>query len=67
MTNDGFKLNGIVLESPGTGDPFNIKGERSHTFRERHLKAKGSSVELFPLSRGLSFGIRKIEIMLILW
>ena len=35
--------------------------------RERHLKAKGNSVELCSLSRGLSFGIRQIESMLILY
>ena len=35
--------------------------------RERHLKAKGTSVELCSLSRGLSLGIRQIESMLILY
>ena len=35
--------------------------------KERHLKAKSTSVELCSLSRGLSLGIRKIESMLILY
>ena len=38
-----------------------------HICRERHLKAEGTSVELCSLSRGLSFGIRQIESMLILY
>ena len=49
------------------GDLFNIKGDNSDMCRERHLKAKGTSVELCSLSRGLSFGIRQIESMLILY
>ena len=69
--NDGFKVNGIgikVAESTRyLGNPFNIKGDNTDTCRKRHLKAKGTSVELCSLSRGLSFGIRQIEIMLILY
>ena len=68
---DGFKVNGIgikVVESARyLGDLFNIKGDNSDMCRERHLKAKGTSVELCSLSRGLSFGIRQIESMLILY
>ena len=64
-------MNGIgikVVESARyPGDLFNIKGDNSDKCRERHLKAKGPSVELCSLSRGLSFGIRKIESMLILY
>ena len=66
-----FKVNGIgikVVESAQyLGDLFNIKGDNSDTCRERHLNAKGTSVELCSLSRGLSFGIRQIESMLILY
>ena len=68
---DGFKVNGIgirVVESARyLGDLFNIKGDNSDMCRERHLKAKGTSVELCSLIRGLSFGIRQIESMLILY
>ena len=68
---DGFKVNGIgikVVESPWyLGDLFNIKGDNSDTCRERQRKAKGTSVELCLLSRCLSFGIRQIESMLILY
>ena len=68
---DGFKVNGIgikVVESARyLGDLFNIKGDNSDICRERHLKAEGTSVELCSLSRGLSFGIRQIESMLILY
>ena len=67
---DGFKVNGIgikVVESgPYLGDLFNIKGDNPDMCRERHVKAKGTFVELCSLSRGLSFGIRQIETMLIL-
>ena len=60
---DGLKVNGIrikvVVESAWyLGDLFNIKEDNSDMCRERHLKAKGTSVELCSLSRGLSFGIR---------
>ena len=58
---DGLKVNGTgikVVESAWyLGDLFNIKGDNSDMYRERYLKAKGTSVELFSLSRGLSFGI----------
>ena len=58
---DGFKVNGIgiklVKSAQYLGDLFNIKGDNSHMCRERHLKAKGTSVELRSLSRGLFFGI----------
>ena len=49
------------------GNLFNIKGDNSDTCRERHLKAKGTFVELCSLSRSLSLGIRQIESMLILY
>ena len=66
---DGLKVNGIgikVVESARyLGDLLNIKGDNSDTCRERHLKAKGTSVELCSPSRGLSFGSRQIESMLI--
>ena len=68
---DGFKVNGIgikVVESAGyLGDLFNIKGDNSDMCRERHLKAIGTSVELCSLSRGLSFGIKQIKSMLLLY
>ena len=70
---DGFKVNGIRikvvdLESARyLGDLFNIKGDNSDMCKERHLKANGTSVKLCSLSRGLSFGIRQIESMLILY
>ena len=68
---DGFKANGIaikVVESARyLGDLSNIKGDNSDMCRERHLKAKGTTVKLCSLSRGLSFGIRQIESMLILY
>ena len=68
---DGFKVNGIGIKAVEStlylGDLFNIKGDNSDTCRERHLKAKATSVELCSLSRGLSVGIRKIESMLILY
>ena len=47
--------------------PFKITGDNSDMCMERHLKAKGTTVELCSLSRGLSFGIRQIESMLILY
>ena len=68
---DGFKGNGIgikVVESAWyLGDLSNIKGDNSNMCRERHLKAKCTSVELCSLSRGLCFGIRRIESTLILY
>ena len=68
---DGFKVNGtgikVVESARYLGDLFNIKGDNSVTCGERHLQAKGTSVELCSLSGGLSFGIRQIESMLILY
>ena len=64
-------MNGIgikVVESARyLGDLFDIKGHNSDMCRERHLKTKGTFVELCSLSRGFSFGIRQIESMLILY
>ena len=69
--NDSFKVSGIgikVIEfARYPGDLFNIQGDNSDTCRKRHLKPKGTSVELCSLSRGLSFGIRQIESMLTLY
>ena len=68
---DGFKVNGIGIKEVESarylGDLFNIKRGNSDTCRQKHLKAKGTSVELCSLNRGLSFGIRQIESMLILY
>ena len=44
----------------------NLKGDHSDTWRKRHVKTKGTSVELCSLSRGLFSGIRQIESMFIL-
>ena len=45
---DGLKVNGIGIKvvEPARylGDLFNIKGDNSDTCRERHLKAKGTSL-----------------------
>ena len=49
------------------GNLFNIKGDNSDWCRERHLKVKNISVELCSLSESLSFGIRHIESMMILY
>ena len=69
--NDGFEVNSIgikVVESARyLGDLSNIKGDNFDTCRERHLKATDTFVELCSLSRGLYFGIRQIESMLILY
>ena len=69
--NNSFKVNGIgikVVESARyLADLFNIKRDNSDMCRERHLKAEDTSVELCLLSRGLSFRIRKVENMLILY
>ena len=64
MNGTGIK---VVESSRYLGDLSNIKGDNSITCRERHLNAKSTSVELCSLSRGLPFGIREIESMLILY
>ena len=55
--NDGFKVNGIgikVVESARyLGDLFNIKGDNSDMYRERHVKVEGTFVEWCSLSGGL--------------
>ena len=69
--NDGFNVNGIGIEVVESArylsSLFNIKGDNSDTCRERHLTAKGTSVEFCSPSRRSPFGATQIGSMLILY
>ena len=47
------------------GDHFNTSGDNTTLFKERCLRAKGSTVELIALCKEIKFGKRQIENMLV--
>ena len=59
-------MNGIgikVVESAWyLGDLFNIKGDNSDMCRERHLKAKGTSVELCSQAEVFVLELGKLKV-----
>ena len=69
--NDGLLLNGEDIKSVRKvrylGDVFSDKGENSERCKVRHHKVKGTITELFPLTKGVKFGIRQIESLLLLY
>ena len=69
--NDGLLLNGEDIKSVRKvrylGDIFNDKGDNSELCKDRHDNVKGTITELFVLSKGIKFGIKQIESLLLLY
>ena len=69
--NDGLLLNGEDIKSVRKvrylGDVFSDKGDNSELCKDRHDKVKGTITELFALSKGIKFGIKQIENILLLY
>ena len=49
------------------GDVFSDKGDNSELCKDRHDKVKGTITELFALNKGIKFGIKQIESLLLLY
>ena len=49
------------------GDVFSDKGDNSELCNDRLDKVKGTITELFALSKGIKFGIKQIESLLLLY
>ena len=49
------------------GDVFSDKGDNSELCKDRLDKVKGTITELFALSKGIKFGIKQIESLLLLY
>ena len=68
--NDGLLLNGEDIKSVRKvrylGDVFSDKGDNSELCKGRHDKIKGTITEQFALSKGIKFGIKQIESLLLL-
>ena len=69
--NDGLLLNGEDIKSVRKvrylGDVFSDKGDNSELCKDRHNKGKGTITELFALNKGIKFGIKQIESLLLLY
>ena len=69
--NDGLLLNGEKIKSikkvKYLGDVFSDKGDTSELCKDRRDKVKGTITELFALSKGINFGIKQIESLLLLY
>ena len=69
--NGGLLLNGedikSVREVRYLGDVFSDKGDNSELYKDRHDKVKGTITELFALSKGIKFGIKQTESLLLLY
>ena len=49
------------------GDVFSDKGDNSELYKDRHDKVKGTITELFALRKGIKFGIKQIESLLLFY
>ena len=71
ICNDGLLLNAEVIKSVRKvrylGDVFSDKGDNSELCKDRHDKIKGTITELFALSKGIKFGTKQIESLLLLY
>ena len=79
ICNDGLLLNAEVIKSVRKvrylGDVFSNKGDNSELCKDnkiciyiyRHDKIKGTITELFALSKGIKFGTKQIESLLLLY
>ena len=68
---DSLLLNGENIKSVRKvrylGDVFGDKGYTSELCKYRHDKVKGTMTELFALSKGIKFGIKQTESLLLLY
>ena len=71
ICNDGLLLNAEVIKSVRKvkylGDVFSDKGDNSELCKDRHDKIRGTDTELFALSKGIKFGTKQIESLLLLY
>ena len=67
--NDGLLFNGEDIKSVRKvrylGDVFSDKGDNSELYKDRH--DKGTITELFALSKGIKFGIKQFESLLLIY
>ena len=69
--NDSLMVNGTNIELVDSvrylGDHINTKGNNFYMCKERSTKAKGTVIELWSLCKGLNFGSKQTESLLLLY